>query len=94
MISQFENTNEDVKKQERICSFYVSDYHFEMITLPYIENEIKQNHNVVILTENDLNETIKKVLKNVSLSKKDKEKIFVLIGVYFLIFYRDENSKI
>ena len=48
------------KKQERICSFYVSDYHFEMITLPYIENEIKQNHNVVILTENDLNETIKK----------------------------------
>ena len=63
MISQFENTNEDVKKQERICSFYVSDYHFEMITLPYIENEIKQNHNVVILTENDLNETIKKVLK-------------------------------
>ena len=41
MISQFENTNEDVKKQERICSFYVSDYHFEMITLPYIENEIK-----------------------------------------------------
>ena len=78
MISQFENTNEDVKKHERICSFYVSDYHFEMITLPYIENEIKQNHNVVILTENDLNETIKKVLKNVSLSKKDKEKIFAL----------------
>ena len=63
MISKFENTNEDVKKQERVCSFYASDYHFEMIILPYIENEIKQNHNVVILTENDLNETIKKVLK-------------------------------
>lgn len=30
MISKFENTNEDVKKQERVCSFYASDYHFEL----------------------------------------------------------------
>ena len=53
MISKFENTNEDVKKQERVCSFYVSDYHFEIITLPYIEKEIKENNDVIILTEND-----------------------------------------
>ena len=78
MISKFENTNEDVNKRERICSFYVSDYHFEMITLPYIENEIKQNHNIVILTENDLENTIKKVLNNVNFSEEDKNRIFAL----------------
>ena len=97
MISQFENTNEDVKKQERICSFYVSDYHFEMITLPYIENEIKQNHNVVILTENDLENTIKKVLENVNLSGDEKNKIFALDwsenDLYKLDFIRRNASK-
>ena len=78
MISKFENTNEGANKKERICSFYVSDYHFEMITLPYIENEIKQNHNIVILTENDLENTIKKVLNNVNFSEEDKNRIFAL----------------
>ena len=42
--------NKNQKTKEKTCAFYASDYHFEMITLPYIENEIKQNHNVVILT--------------------------------------------
>ena len=81
MISKFENTNEDVKKQERVCSFYVSDYHFEIITLPYIEKEIKENHDVIILTENDLENTIKKVLENVNLSGDEKTKSLRLIGV-------------
>lgn len=78
MISQFENTNGELKKHERLCSFYASDYHFEMIILPYIKKEINKNHNVIILTENDLKDTVQKVLKNVNLCEKDKNKIFAL----------------
>ena len=97
MISKFENTNEDVKKQERVCSFYASDYHFEIITLPYIEKEIKENHDVIILTENDLENTIKKVLENVNLSGDEKNKIFALDwsgnDLYKLDFIRRNASK-
>lgn len=27
---------------EKVCSFFASDYHFEMITLPYIKESIEK----------------------------------------------------
>ena len=39
---------------KKVCSFFVSDYHFEMITLPYIEKEIENNKKIIILTDKDL----------------------------------------
>mgnify|MGYP005956669955 CR=1 FL=1 len=72
MISQFENTNEDVKKQERICSFYVSDYHFEMISLPYINKKLDESKEVIVLTENNLKETIKTLVSKINLNEDKK----------------------
>ena len=63
---------------QKICLFYVSDYHFEMISLPYIRNKIKENNDVIILTENNLEDTVKKVLENVDISEKEKENILEL----------------
>ena len=36
--------------KEKICAFYASDYHFEMISLPYINKRIENKDEIVILT--------------------------------------------
>ena len=37
--------------KEKICAFYASDYHFEMISLPYISKSMDENKEIIILTE-------------------------------------------
>ena len=63
------------ERKEKICLFFASDYHFEMISLPYINENLKKNKNVIIMTENNLDNTVNKVLENVNLAKEDKERI-------------------
>ena len=38
---------------EKKCCLYASDYHLEMILLPYIENKIDES-NFVIITQKNL----------------------------------------
>ena len=61
--------------KEKTCAIFASDYHFEMISLPYINENLKKDNNVIIMTENDLNGTVDKVLSRVNLSKEEKDKI-------------------
>ena len=63
------------KRKEKICLFFASDYHFEMISLPYINESLKKNENVIIMTENNLDSSVDKVLSNVNLAKEEKDKI-------------------
>lgn len=67
--------NENQNTKEKVCSFYASDYHFEMMSLPYIEKKIESNKEVVILTETNLEDTIKTLLARTNLSNDKKEKI-------------------
>lgn len=60
---------------KKVCSFFVSDYHFEMITLPYIEKEIEKNKKVIVLTDKDLTPTIEVLLSKMNLSDEKKSKI-------------------
>lgn len=66
------------KTNDKICSFYISDYHFEMISLPYINKKIEEKKEVIILTENNLEKTINKLISNINLNQKKKEKILKL----------------
>ena len=59
---------------EKTCLFCASDYHLEMILLPYIKNKIDENK-IIIFTENNLEESINVLLTKVNLSENDKEKI-------------------
>ena len=68
--------NEETK--EKICAFYASDYHFEMISLPYITNSLENQKDVVILTENNLNSTIENLISKMNLKEEKKEKILNL----------------
>lgn len=65
----------DNKGREKVCLFFASDYHFEMISLPYINENLKEDKNVIMITENDLETTVEKVLSNVNLSIEEKNKI-------------------
>ena len=67
---------ESLETKEKTCMFYTSDYHFELISLPYIYKKIQENKNVEILTENNLEKTIKEILKKITISEADKGKIF------------------
>ena len=62
---------------EKKCCLYASDYHLEMILLPYIENKIDES-NFVIMTQKDLSETIKVLLERVNLKDERKNKILNL----------------
>lgn len=64
--------------KEKICAFYASDYHFEMISLPYIDERIQKDDEIIILTENNLEKTIKILLEKTNLKQERKQKILKL----------------
>ena len=64
------------KTKEKTCVFFASDYHFEMITLPFIEENLRNNKKIIVLTENDLEDTIKNLISKVNLKEEKKEKLF------------------
>lgn len=66
------------KTNEKICTFFVSDYHFEMKSLPYISKNLEENRNIIILTENDLKNTIEELIQRTNLNTEVKEKILSL----------------
>ena len=42
------------KKVKNICNFYVSEYHLEIMLLPYISKKIDNEENITIITDIDL----------------------------------------
>lgn len=62
--------------KEKLCLFFASDYHFEMISLPYINENLNKNKKIIMVTENDLDGTLDKVLSNINLSKEEKDRIY------------------
>lgn len=66
------------KKIKKACSFYVSDFHLEMILLPYINEKIDKNENISILTEKNLKNTIEVLISKTNLKEENKERILSL----------------
>ena len=69
---------ESINTKEKICTFYANDYHFEMITLPYINERIEKDDEIIILTENNLEETMEDVLQRTNLKEDKKKEILKL----------------
>ena len=68
------------------CCLYASDFHLEMILVPYIKERLEKTE-FVILTENNLQDTIKILLDRININKNDKEKILDLN------WYSNDNEK-
>ena len=62
-------------REEKLCLFFASDYHFEMISLPYINESLKKNKDVVIMTENDLGNSVNKVISSINLNEEEKNRL-------------------
>lgn len=81
---------------QKICSFHVSDLHLFTIVLPYINEKIKEEKDIVIISQKDLSLEVKKYLKNVKSFKCEREKI-ISIGwrrVKEELFYENFSNKI
>ena len=66
------------KSIEKICSFYVSDFHLEMILMPYINKELEENKNIIIKTEKNLKDTVEILVSKMNLNDENKERILNL----------------
>lgn len=65
------------RQNEKMCLFCASDYHLEMILLPYIKSKI-DNSKFIIFTENNLEETLNVLLDKINLGQDIKKKIIKL----------------
>ena len=64
------------KRLEKTCCFYVSEFHLEMILVPYINEKIEEN--ITILTEKNLTNTLEILISKMNLKEENKEKILNL----------------
>ena len=64
--------------KEKMCAFYASDYHFEMISLPYISRSIDENKEIIILTENNLEDTVQILVSRMNLKDAKRNQILNL----------------
>lgn len=64
-------TNDNVKK---ICNFYMSDWHFTVMLLPYINREINKKTKVITILEKDMTDKVETLVRKLNL--KNKEEIF------------------
>lgn len=60
------------KKIKKLCCFYASDFHLEMILLPYITEKLKEEKNIKIITEDNLEESIHILLSKLNIEKKQE----------------------
>lgn len=62
-------TNDNLKK---ICNFYMSDWHFTVMLLPYINREINKKTKVITILEKDMTEKVETLVKKLNLKNKDE----------------------
>lgn len=60
------------KKIEKLCSFYVSNWHLVTMLLPYINEKIEKNTKIITILENNIEENIKKLLERLNLKNEEK----------------------
>lgn len=60
------------KISQKACCFYASDFHLEMTILPYINKKMEEQKDIVIITEHNLEESIKILISKINIKNKDK----------------------
>ncbi len=65
-------------KNQKICTFFVSEYHLLTIILPYINKTINEEKDVVVILERDITKSVKKYLKIVEQYDFNAEKLLSL----------------
>ena len=56
---------------EKLCGFYVSDWHLVTMLLPYINNKIDEKTKIITILENNIEEKIKTLVEKLNLKNKE-----------------------
>lgn len=64
----------DLVKQtvEKICSFYVSDWHLVTMLLPYVNKEINEKANIITILEKDIDKNVETLIDKLNLKNREK----------------------
>ena len=65
-MSLFEN------KVEKLCSFYVSDWHLVTMLLPYINKQINEKANIITILEKDIDKNVETLINKLNLKNREK----------------------
>lgn len=57
---------------ERLCSFYVSDWHLVTMLLPYINKQINEKANIITILENNIEENVKTLISKLNLKNEEQ----------------------
>lgn len=60
------------QKVEKLCGFYVSNWHLATMLLPYINHQIDKEAKIITILENSIEENIKTLVEKLNL-KNEKE---------------------
>ena len=60
------------KTIEKICSFYVSDWHLVTMLLPYINKEINEKANIITILEKDIDKNVETLINKLNLKNREK----------------------
>ena len=63
---------------EKMCSFYVSDFHLEMILVPFLNKKIDNKEDIKIISERDLQDSVKILISRMNIPEERKQKILDL----------------
>lgn len=56
----------------KLCSFYVSDWHFITMLLPYVNKKINERAKIATILEKDMQENVEMLVKKLNLKNKEK----------------------
>lgn len=64
-----------IERTEKICAFYVNDWHLTTMILPYMKRKIEEETKVITILENGIQDNIKEILSKMNLRKELEIKI-------------------
>lgn len=82
------------KRLEKLCCFYVSEFHLEMILLPYINKSLDENKKIFIVSEINLEKSLEILMSKINLKENRKNEILNLNWKNNSIKNVEENSVI
>lgn len=56
----------------KACNFYVSQWHLFAALLPYVRDELKKNHKILIISQDNIEKSIKKLVSKLNLKFENK----------------------
>ena len=71
---------------KKTCSFYVSEYHLATMLLPYIKQKIDEETLIITMLEENIEENMAKLVKNINLETKYKNEILNMDWKSFQVY--------